>query len=182
MLFHVSEEPGITRFAPRESRFTDDLVVWAIDREHLRNYLLPRECPRVTFCAASDSAPADVARFLGSSRAVVAFEAEWLQRIQETRLCCYHMPDASFECLDRDAGYYVSRETVSPVRVDMIEDSIAAIAATGCEIRILPTLWPLYDAVVASSLSYSIIRMQNAVPRQETQQAAARRTRPDRTV
>lgn len=182
MLFHVSEEPGITRFAPRESRFTEDLVVWAIDREHLRNYLLPRECPRVTFCAASDTSQTDVSRFLGGSRSVVAFEAEWLERVQETRLCCYHMPDASFECLDRDAGYYVSRQTVAPVRVDLIEDPLAAIAATGCEIRILPNLWALYDSVIASTLSYSIIRMQNAVPRTEGPQATARRPRPDRTA
>lgn len=180
MLFHISEEPGITRFEPRESQFTEDLVVWAVDKAHLRNYLLPRDCPRVTFCAGPDTSSTDIAHFLGESSAVVAVEAAWLERIRETSLCCYHMPDASFACLDQDAGYFVSREKVSPVRVDLIDDVLAALAATGCEIRILPTLWPLYDNVVASTLSYSIIRMRNATPRPEGPPQTARRHRPDR--
>jgi hypothetical protein len=180
MLFHVSGEPGITRFEPRESQFTEDLVVWAIDKAHLRNYLFPRDCPRVTYCAGPDTTSADAARFLGECAAVVAFEAAWLDRIRETTLCCYHLPDASFACLDQDAGYYVSREKVSPVRVDLIEDALAALAATGCEIRMLPSLWPLYDDVVASTLSYSIIRMRNAAPRPEAPPQTARRHRPDR--
>lgn len=51
-LYHASERPSIVRFEPRpvraESGLTEE-VVWAIDDEHLQNYLLPRECPRVTF-------------------------------------------------------------------------------------------------------------------------------------
>ena len=43
MVFHVSEEPGIQRFDPRLSEYTTDPVVWAIDSERLRNYLLPRK-------------------------------------------------------------------------------------------------------------------------------------------
>jgi hypothetical protein len=45
MLFHISEESGIERFEPRPSQYAMELVVWAIDADHLRNYLLPRECP-----------------------------------------------------------------------------------------------------------------------------------------
>ena len=48
MLFHVSEEFGIDRFEPRPSEYVSGFVVWAIDTDRLRNYLLPRECPRVT--------------------------------------------------------------------------------------------------------------------------------------
>jgi hypothetical protein len=47
MLFHISEEPGIELFEPRVSEGRGP-VVWAIDADRLRNYLLPRECPRVT--------------------------------------------------------------------------------------------------------------------------------------
>jgi len=35
----------------------------------------------------------------------------------------------------------------------------------GGELRFLPDLWPLRDAVVASTLRYSMIRMRNARPR-----------------
>ena len=70
-VYHVSEEPDIPVFEPRQVSGGGSLV-WAIDEEHLRNYLLPRECPRVTFSAGPDTATADRERFLGSSPAVVA--------------------------------------------------------------------------------------------------------------
>lgn len=62
MLFHVSEESGIERFEPRPSPYTDEPVVWAIDADRLRNYLLPRECPRVTYYAGCETTIADVER------------------------------------------------------------------------------------------------------------------------
>ena len=54
MLFHISEESDIARFEPRASGYPippGHLVVWAIDESRLCNYLLPRECPRVTYYA-----------------------------------------------------------------------------------------------------------------------------------
>jgi len=62
MLFHVSETPGIERFEPRPSSYVPDPVVWAIDADRLRNYLVPRECPRVTFYAGPETTAADVGR------------------------------------------------------------------------------------------------------------------------
>ncbi len=35
-------------------------MVWAVDRFHLHNYLLPRDCPRVTYYTAPTSAPEDI--------------------------------------------------------------------------------------------------------------------------
>ena len=49
MLFHVREESGIEQFEPRAQAEGTDAVVWAIDGRRLRNYLVPRECPRVTY-------------------------------------------------------------------------------------------------------------------------------------
>ena len=49
MFFHVSEAADIERFDPRPSALTHEPVVWAIDEERLRNYLVPRDCPRVTY-------------------------------------------------------------------------------------------------------------------------------------
>src|SRR5687768_14331323 len=97
-VYHVSEEPAIGIFEPRQVDTGGESLVWAIDDEHLRNYLAPRECPRVTFYARPGKTVADRSRFLGSSRAVVAIESGWFERAQSTRLFCYHLPGASFEC------------------------------------------------------------------------------------
>jgi hypothetical protein len=166
-LFHISEESGITRFEPRASEYVTGLVVWAIEEGRLCNYLVPRDCPRVTYYAGSDSAAADVERLLGSSPAVVAIESGWLERVKSTRLYCYHMPPETFECLDACAGYYVSRVPVVPSRVEIFDDPSAELLRRGVELRVIPNLWPLRDAVFASSLQFSLIRMRNAVPRTE---------------
>src|SRR5215510_14713624 len=107
-LFHISEEFSIARFEPRASEYLDELVVWAITEQRLCNYLLPRDCPRVTYYAGPDTSAADIAQFLGSSQAVVAIESGWLERVRTCRLYCYHLLSETFECLDECAGYYVS--------------------------------------------------------------------------
>jgi hypothetical protein len=165
VLFHVSEEPGIGRFVPRPSPYADGPVVWAIDAARLRNYLLPRDCPRVTYYAGPGTTAADVERFLGSSPAVVAVEGAWLERLRSCRLYCYHLPPETFECLDECAGYFVSRLPVVPAQAQLIEDVPAALLGRGVELRFLPELWALRDAVVSSTLRFSVIRMRNAAPR-----------------
>ena len=162
MLFHVSEEPGIVEFNPRPSKYTQDPVVWAVNDEKIRNYLLPRDCPRVTYYADAQTVPEDSARFLGTSAAVVAIEARWWNRIRAFTLYSYHLPSETFACIDECAGYFVSRECVRPLRVEIIEDPLAALLARGVELRILPTLGPLRDSVVSSTLQFSIIRMRDA--------------------
>jgi hypothetical protein len=167
MLFHISEEPGIERFEPRASEYASGLVVWAIDRARLRNYFVPRQCPRVTYYAGRETTSADVERFLGSSPAVVAVEGGWLQRLRSCRLYCYHLPPETFGCIDECAGHFVSRVPVVPARVEAIDDPIAELLKRGVELRFVPSLWPLRDAVVESSLQFSLIRMRNALPRSD---------------
>jgi hypothetical protein len=165
MLFHVSEESGIERFVPRVPEGGGTPVVWAIDAGRLRNYLLPRECPRVTYYAGRETTPDDVEQFLGTSPAVIAVESTWLQRLRSCRLYCYHLLPETFRCVDECAGYFVSRVPVVPARVEVVDDSIAELLKRGVELRFVPSLWPLRDAVVASSLQFSLIRMRNASPR-----------------
>ena len=54
-LFHVSDQPGITRFEPRPpppgNTTHTGRMVWAVGQRLLHNYLVPRDCPRVTFYA-----------------------------------------------------------------------------------------------------------------------------------
>jgi hypothetical protein len=163
MLFHISEESDIKLFEPRESQYVQEPVVWAIDSDHVRNYLLPRECPRVTFYAGRETTSADVERFLGSSLAVVAVESGWLDRLRSCRLYCYHVPSETFECIDECAGYFVSRRSVVPTSVEPIDDPIAELLTRGVELRFVPSLWALRDAVAVSSLQFSFIRMRNAL-------------------
>jgi hypothetical protein len=81
-------------------------------------------------------------------------------------LYCYHLPPETFECVDACAGYFVSRMAVEPVQVEIVDDAIAALQQRGVELRLEANLWPLRDAVVASTLQFSMIRMRNALPRE----------------
>jgi len=119
----------------------------------------------VTFYAGPHTTSADKERFLGASAAVVAVEQDWLKRVQSSRLYCYHLPPQTFECVDECAGYFVSRESVLPARIEVLEDPVVELQRREAELRVLSNLWPLRDGVVASSLQFSIIRMWNARPR-----------------
>lgn len=163
-LFHVSEGE-IGRFEPRPTASVNEPVVWAVDGRRLHNYLLPRDCPRVAFYAGPATTADDAERFLGMSPAVVAVESAWLERIRACVLYCHHLPSRTFECLDEGAGYSVSRDAVVPERVEVIDDVIAELLARGVELRFLPSLWHLHDALAASTLRFSMIRMRNAAPR-----------------
>jgi hypothetical protein len=165
MLFHVSEEAGIEAFEPRAAKADDEPVVWAIDAARLRNYLVPRDCPRVTFYAGRETTDEDVRRFLGSSTAVVTIERDWLPRLRSCRLYCYHLPPETFACVDACAGYFVSCVSVIPSCVEVFDDLLVELERRGAELRTAKNLWPLRDAVVASTLRFSIIRMRNALPR-----------------
>ena len=89
MLFHISEEPGLERFEPRDSEIAGGRVVWA-----------------------------------------------------------------------------VSRVSIVPARVEVVDDPITELLKLGVEVRFVPNLWPLRDAVIESSLKFSVIRMRNALPRE----------------
>jgi hypothetical protein len=78
------------------------------------------------------------------------------------------MPPATFVVHNAGAGYYVSRESVTPLaRVDL-DDLVAEHATAGIELQVLNNLWPLWDRVIASSLEFSGIRLRNARPRAAT--------------
>jgi hypothetical protein len=96
---------------------------------------------------------------------VVAIETAWFHRVNTTILYCYEFPPGTFTLLDETAGYYISYESVVPTavrRIDNIFDELLAL--DHLELRILPELRSLGNAVIASTLSYSLIRMRNAKP------------------
>ena len=135
-LFHVSDIPDIARFEPRPvapasvtSLTPERAVVWAMDEAHLQNYLLPRDCPRVTFYALPDTTSADIERLLGQTTAkyVVAIESRWLKAVAGQRLYQYELPRETFTVIDAGAGYYISHEPVSPHSVVTIDDLLAEL-------------------------------------------------------
>lgn len=167
-LYHFSEDPTIARFVPRAPLAHPDQPprVWAIDAQHAPLYYFPRDCPRVAFWALERSAPEDVARFLGhtAARWIIAIESGWLDRLRSTQLFVYHFPDDTFSTIGEGDRFYVSEETVIPIGVEPVGDLLARLVSAGVELRITPSLWPLYHAIIASTLDYSIIRMRNAQP------------------
>lgn len=173
-LFHVSDRPGIAVFEPRPTYSGHPLqlerpVVWAIAERLLHNYLLPRDCPRVTFYARPDSDPADVARLLGhtAARFVVAVESGRLAAIRKATLYLYEFLADGFVMVDEGAGYYARESAVAPLSVRRVDDLLGELAARDVELRVTPSLWQLHDAVLASTLQFSFIRMRNARPRAE---------------
>lgn len=170
-LFHVSESATIPVFEPRPapatSRRAGESLVWAIAEDSLYLYLLPRDCPRLGFYASATTTPADSQRFLAltAARHIVAIEAAWLERASVTPLYLYELPAESFVLEDEGAGYYVSRERLEPLSVSKLEQPLTALLARDTELRVVPSLWLLHDAVTASSLGFSCIRMRNAAPR-----------------
>src|SRR5579885_2304586 len=165
-LYHFSEEPDIVRFDPRPSArpsaSATDPLVWAIDDEHQHNYLLPRDCPRVTFYAVPTTTAEDIAHLLTgvAARHGVAIEARWLPMVRQTRLLRYALPTANFVAAYPGAGYYVSRDPVVPLEVTPIPDLLEESTRHDVELRINPNPWSLSDAVVASTLQFSNIRMR----------------------
>ena len=163
-LHHVSDRGDIERFEPRAMAEGDRReLVWAVDESHLVNYLLPREGPRVCFRADVGSTEADRVRFLGiAGGPVVAIEVAWLERASSSRLWVYQLPADSFECEDRNAGYYVSRGAIVPMSRRIIESPLVELVKAGAELRVVASLRGLAAEVARSTLSFSCIRMRNA--------------------
>jgi len=167
-LFHISEEPGINIFEPKPSpSYFDKItsnVVFAISEKLLHNYLLPRDCPRVTYYASPKTTKADLDTFFKYSLAdyVIAIESAWFKKISNTTLYCYEFLPDTFTILDECAGYYISSKAVEPIRVTIISDLFEELLKRNIELRFIPDLHKLADEVKQSSLNFSLIRMRNA--------------------
>ena len=156
-LWHVSEDPSLRRFVPRDGK------VWAIDTRHLPLYWFPRDCPRATFWANAETSDDDVERWLAGdrSRRVHVLEPHRLPAMRTTTLYAYRMPEPTFELEDR---FYVSRVAVDALEQVELGDLLQLHADAAIELRIAPGLLALWDRVVASTLDFSGIRLRNAVP------------------
>ena len=165
MLYHLSEEPAIQRFVPRSPLAHPEVepMVWTIHEDYQQLYWVPRDCPRVCFWPVPTTTPEDLAhQWTGvTGRMVIAIEAAWLGRLQTTQLYRYTIPPESFSPLE-DFGVYVSRETIEPLAVKSMGNLLDALSAAPVELRICPSLVPIGQAIIGTSLSWHIIRRRNA--------------------
>ena len=165
-LYHFSENPDIKRFEPRPPLAHPDAApcVWAIDEHHAPLYYFPSDCPRAAFWPLPTSDPDQVRVLFSdvSARMVIAIEQAWVDRLLSTKLYRYRMPSEIFiDC--EDHGVYVSREPVEPTACDLIDDPLKWLARDNVELRLCPSLVPLAELLLDSTLHYSLIRMRNAV-------------------
>lgn len=167
-LYHFSEEPDIRLFEPRPAKAFPELepVVFALDRKRSPHYFFPRDCPRVIYWKADWTTEADARTFLANTTAekIVVVECGWLDRIRDTKLFVYTFAGESFEPMGSSAGYYISRQTVVPIRVEPVGDLLGRLLAERLELRFTPSLHPIRESVIASTMDFSIIRFRNAAP------------------
>ncbi|MGG4044926.1 DUF6886 family protein [Paenibacillus favisporus] len=163
-LFHFSEEPGIQVFEPRTIYDQTDAKVWTIDEYHAPHYYFPRACPRVCIWPKDDTSDMDNERFFGMSKTsrMIAIETGWYERVKKGSIYRYTFNAADFELEEENAGYYVSRRPVIPMEVERIDDLITSILNEGIELRITPSLQPLREQILKSTVNFSMIRMRNA--------------------
>lgn len=166
-LYHFSEEPDIAVFKPRklDYRMDEPAQVWTIDEFHAPHYYFPRDCPRVCIWPQEDTTEEDIQRFFGhsSTRRMVAVETGWLERIRRTTIYRYIFDSDEFELYELNAGYYTSTRAVRPVVVEKMDDPLSGLASLDIEVRITPSLKPLKEAILSSTVNYSMIRLKNAI-------------------
>ena len=164
-LWHVSEDTTIERFEPHVSATaaSDEPRVWAIDTRHLPLYWFPRECPRGSFWATPETTHEDAELLAGASRVHIV-ETAWLDRMRDARLVAYRLPEEPF-APDEVGGYWLSREPVEPVERLEVGDLLGRHASAKIELRLVASIWPIWDRVAASTLEFSRVRLHNARPR-----------------
>ena len=166
-LYHFSEDPSIECFVPRPVRIgpSDEALVWAVDRAHCHQFYFPRDCPRVVISKSASTSAEDAETFFSHTTAevVAAIESRWLRRMRNTTVYRYTLPAEGFALRDEYAGYWVSKRECLPLEIEPIRDLMGALVDAGVDLRIMPSLVSLRDAVIESTVNFDIIRWRNAV-------------------
>ena len=83
--------------------------------------------------------------------------------MRAVRLYAYRMPPEPFDVVEDDRFYIAS--TTGRTAIERVElgDLLARHADAGVELRVAPSLYPLWDKVIETTLDFSGIRLRNAV-------------------
>jgi hypothetical protein len=170
-LWHFSEDPALGRFEPRPAPAAPGRppLVWAVDTRHSPLFWFPRDCPRGCAWPVSTTTAADQERFFGQGGAgrVHVIEGGWLDRVRDCRLYAYRLPAESFSPHETVGGYWVSGRTVSAAARVTVNDLLGRHAAAGIELRVVPSVWPFWRRVTASTVEFSGCRLRNAADHPE---------------
>lgn len=172
-LYHFSDDPAIAAFEPRSVRvpsvrppgmeWLNGALVWAIAEGYEQLYLFPRECPRILLWSTPATTVEDRMRWLdgvADGGSVAYIERAWVGAFESALLYRYELPAATFVDLG-DAGMWVSRVAVKPLRTCVVHDLATALARCRTALRIVDSLLPFRD-VWQSSVHASGIRLRNA--------------------
>jgi hypothetical protein len=170
-LWHFSEDPSLGFFEPRPqpSSPAGPPLVWAVDTRHAPMFWFPRDCPRGCVWPVSTTTPADRERFFGQGGAgrVHVIEGGWLDRVRDCRLYAYRLPAGAFWPHEEVGGYWVTGQTVEAVERVAVGDLLGRHAAAGIELRVVPSIWPFWRRVTASTAEFSGSRLRNAAEHPE---------------
>jgi Family of unknown function (DUF6886) len=170
-VLHFSEDPTIRRFVPRVAATSQhaEPFVWAVDESRAPDYWFPRQCPRAMAWTAEGSTPADRERILGPGCGdrVHAVEYRWLDAMRTALVYAYRLPADRFRPIGEPVPHaVVATDPVDPLGPpDRVGNLLELHEQAGIQLRVLPNLWPFWDAVIASTLGFSGIRLRNALPR-----------------
>lgn len=173
-VLHFSEDRTITRFAPHVAATAQqpESYVWAVDWHNAPSYWFPRQCPRAMAWATARTSAEDRALVLGpgGGERVHAVEYGWLEAMRTVELYAYRFEAAHFRPFGAPAEphAWVSEQTVLPLGpAEPVGDLFALFEEADIQLRVLPSLWPFWNAVVASTLGFSGIRLRNAKPQDQ---------------
>lgn len=169
-VLHFSEDPRIESFAPHVARTAADPTpaVWAVDAFNAPSYWFPRQCPRAMAWTTAKTTAGDRERVLGPhADRVHLIEYGWLHRMLTARVFSYRFDAAAFTAYgdDEEPHAYVAHERVRPLGpAEPVGDLLRLHEEADIELRLASRLWPWWEAVVASSVGFSGIRLRNAAP------------------
>ena len=164
-VFHYSEDATIKRFTPHvaPSNPSHPPAVWAIDAEHAPLYWFPRHCPRISVWAYDNEQQDRLSElFHTDASRVSAAETAWLDAMRSAHVYEYRFEASQFAPWAEADGQYISGDGVYPDHVEVLDDLLGLHAANDVELRFTPKLGTLMDAMLASGLPFSFVRIRDA--------------------
>lgn len=166
-VLHFSEDPTITRFDPHIARTAREpqAYVWAVDADRCPDYWFPRQCPRAMAWTTPATTAADRDRIIGPGGGdrVHAIEYGWLDALRTSTVYAYRLPADPFT--NHGDHAHVATVAVTPLAPpEPLGDLLTLHESAGIQLRVLPRLHEFWDAVTASTLAFSGIRLRNALP------------------
>jgi hypothetical protein len=170
-VLHFSEDPTITRFIPHVAPTSTlpEAYVWAVDAGQAPSYWFPRQCPRAMAWSVATTTAEDRDRIIGPGcgERVHAIEYGWLDAIRRVQLYAYRLPAATFRPIGEPVPHaMVATGPVEPLSpAEPVGDLLRLHKEAGIQLRLLDNLWRFWDAVIASTVQFSGVRLRNARPR-----------------